>query len=190
MMNCRLHSEVSSNLAWHFSFHQSSHHQWLRWWSIARHSTSTFQCIKVSTQCYSWLTRQLRLFSASSAEDIDWYNSIISSLKFASSDHSVWVLMIFVADYVSRCLNDSASSLHVFNTILSQLLRLIWKVDSYQSYSLLSFFLFSVTVEKSRSDQMTRCIDKVKRSFERSCWKIDSFVKWKKLNINQFAVVT
>lgn len=188
-MNCRLHSEVSSNLAQYFSFHQSSHRQWLKWWSIARYSTSTLQCMKVSTRCYSWLTRQLRSFSALSAENIDWYDSIISSLKSASSDHFIWVSMIFVADCISRYLNDSASSLRVFNMILSQLLKLIWKVDSYQSYSLLSLFLFSVTVEKSRSDQMTRRIDKMKRSFERSCWKIDSFVKRKKLNINQFAIV-
>ncbi len=69
-------------------FHQPSNRQWLRRWSIARHSTSMLHCMKVSPRCYSWVARQLRSFSASSAEGIDWYDSIIPSSEPASSGHS------------------------------------------------------------------------------------------------------
>ncbi len=82
--------------------------------------------------------------------------------------------VISVAGCASRCSNGSASSLHVSNTILLQFAAghtRIWPIPKSQFPKPL---LFSVTAGESRSGQMTRRINKAKKSPEKPYRKIGS----------------
>ncbi len=185
-MNFRLHSEVSSNLARHFfisSIEQSSmtetmiNHKTLNINVIQHESfvSMLFMIDKTASLILSFVCRRHRLI---------WLNHFFFEICKLRS--LIRVLMIFVADCASRCSNDSASSLHVFNIILLQLLRIIWKFDSYQSHSFLSLFYFRSSLRNQEvikwQDALTRWKDHQKSHIKRLTvsWNERS---WKSINL-------
>ncbi len=142
MMNFKLHSEVFSNLAQHFSI--SSAEQSSMTEMIINRETFNINATlheslvlmlsmidKTASLIFSFICRRHKLIQ------LNHFFFEIYKLKSL-----IQVLMIFIAACASRCSNDSASSLHVFNIILLQLLQVIQEFDSYQSHSFLSLFYF------------------------------------------------
>ncbi len=171
-MNFRLHSEVSSNLARHFfisSIEQSSMTETMinrKTLNINATLHESFVLMllmidKTASLIFSFICRKHRLIRLN--------HLFFEICKLRSL---IRVLIIFVADCASRCSNDSTSSLHVFNMIILQLLRVIWEFDSYQSHSFLSFFYFRSSLKNQEAikwqDALTKWKDHWKSHIERS----------------------
>ena len=112
-----------------------------------------------------------------------WFNHLFFEICKLKS--LIWVLMIFIADCASRCLNDLTSSLHVFNMILLQLLQAIQEFDSYQSHSFLSLFYFQSLLRNQEAikwqDALKRWKDHRKSHIERST-VLRNERSWKSVN--------
>lgn len=172
MMNFRINSEVSSNLAQHFSIssvEQSSMTETM----INRETFNINVTLHESLVSMLLITDKTASFIFSficRKHELIWLNHLFFEICKLRS--LIRASMIFVADYASRCSNDSASSLHVFNMILLQLLRVIWEFDLYQSHSFLSLFYFRSSLRNQEAikwqDALTRWKDHRKSHIERS----------------------
>ena len=141
-MNFRLHSEVSCNLARHSSISSAEQSSMTETMvnrealniNVTLHESFASMLLmsgKAASLIFSFVCRRHRLVRLN--------HPFFGTCKLRSL---IRASMIFVADCASRCSNGSASSLHVFNTILLQLLRAIREFDPYQSHSFLSLFYF------------------------------------------------
>ncbi len=172
MRNFKLHSEVSFNLAQHFfisSVEQLSmtemmiNHKTLNI-NVTLHESFVSMLLitdKAASFIFSFVFRRHRLI---------WFNHLFFEICKLRS--LIRVSMIFVSDCASRCLNDSASSLHIFNMILLQLLQAIQEFDLYQSQSFLSLFYFQSSLRNQEAikwqDALKRQKDHRKSHIERS----------------------
>ncbi len=130
-MNSRLHSRVSSNLVRHslISLVEQS--------SMAK-TMANREALNINVTLHESLASMLSMIGKAASPIFSFASRRHRLIRFnhfffetCKPRSLIRALVIFVASCASRCSNNLASSLHVFNTILFQLLRAIREFGPY-----------------------------------------------------------